>query len=644
MSQTGGCVTWPEPGHMVNRESWQRVSGQRAGLRHQVKPRGCEQAQAASFTKWRAVRFIQLTEGGKMTRQYTKGANLWVSVLVAALTSATVLADPLKVPDKYTTIQEAIDACLPGGEVIVADGTYTGTGNKDLEFGGKAITVRSENGPDNCIIDCQASGRGFCFVSSEAETSIVDGFTITNGYADNGGAIKCVNSDPTIIHCTITANAASVNGGGIYCEMSNPTIDDCTITGNHATEGGILDFGFGGGICCVESDPTITNCTINANFAEEGGAIQCYLSSPTITDCDMSWNTTTDACGGVHCEEYSQPVISDCTILENTSGDYGGGVAFTDFSDGTIVSCTISGNSTPMIGGGIHCRESNPLIVDCVIATNNAGSYGGGIICNSAGPTVVACTIADNSSGTVGGGIACLDLSNATVVSCRITENVSTYDGGAIYSSNSAPTFNNCTISKNRAAVWSAAVFCDGGNTTLTNCILWGDTPQEISIASGDVLAAYCDIAGGWTGNGNVDDDPLFADPNGPDGDPNTWEDNDYRLTIDSTCVDAGDPNFVAASGETDREGCARVWDGDGNGTPVVDMGAYEFGSHSYGDLNCDGWVNNGDIDAFVFALSYPEQYPAEYPDCDIMLGDINGDGWMNNGDIDAFVALLWSR
>ena len=59
------------------------------------------------------------------------------------------------------------------------------------------------------------------------------------------------------------------------------------------------------------------------------------------------------------------------------------------------------------------------------------------------------------------------------------------------------------------------------------------------------------------------------------------------------------------------------------------------------GDLNCDGWINNGDIDAFVYALSYPDQYPDVYPDCDIMRGDINADGWVNNGDIDAFVALL---
>ncbi len=62
---------------------------------------------------------------------------------------------------------------------------------------------------------------------------------------------------------------------------------------------------------------------------------------------------------------------------------------------------------------------------------------------------------------------------------------------------------------------------------------------------------------------------------------------------------------------------------------------------YELGDLNCDGWVNNGDIDPFVFALSYPDQYPDVYPDCDIMNGDITGDGWMNNGDIDAFLELI---
>ena len=61
------------------------------------------------------------------------------------------------------------------------------------------------------------------------------------------------------------------------------------------------------------------------------------------------------------------------------------------------------------------------------------------------------------------------------------------------------------------------------------------------------------------------------------------------------------------------------------------------------GDLNCDGLINNGDIDPFVLALTNPYGYEAAYPDCDVNLADINGDGFINNGDIDGFVALLSS-
>jgi hypothetical protein len=59
------------------------------------------------------------------------------------------------------------------------------------------------------------------------------------------------------------------------------------------------------------------------------------------------------------------------------------------------------------------------------------------------------------------------------------------------------------------------------------------------------------------------------------------------------------------------------------------------------GDVNCDGLVNNGDIDAFVLALTDAPAYAATYPGCDILAADVNGDGLVNNGDIDAFVALL---
>ncbi|MBL8879977.1 MAG: hypothetical protein JNG88_12730, partial [Phycisphaerales bacterium] len=59
------------------------------------------------------------------------------------------------------------------------------------------------------------------------------------------------------------------------------------------------------------------------------------------------------------------------------------------------------------------------------------------------------------------------------------------------------------------------------------------------------------------------------------------------------------------------------------------------------GDVNCDGRVNNFDIDPFVLALSDANEYTAAYPVCDISTADIDGDGAVNNFDIDGFVACL---
>lgn len=82
-----------------------------------------------------------------------------VALTVVGLIAVTVQAKKIRVPKDYPNIQAGIDAAKDGDTVLVADGVYTGDGNRDIDFGGKAITVRSENGPDNCIIDCQGSAE-----------------------------------------------------------------------------------------------------------------------------------------------------------------------------------------------------------------------------------------------------------------------------------------------------------------------------------------------------------------------------------------------------------------------------------------------------------------------------------------------------
>ena len=86
---------------------------------------------------------------------------------VFLILTSTVSGTDRHVPSEYSTIQAAINACNNEDAVIVADGNYTGADNKNIDFGGLAITLRSENGPDRCIIDCENSGRGFYFHSGE---------------------------------------------------------------------------------------------------------------------------------------------------------------------------------------------------------------------------------------------------------------------------------------------------------------------------------------------------------------------------------------------------------------------------------------------------------------------------------------------
>jgi hypothetical protein len=135
---------------------------------------------------------------------------------------------------------------------------------------------------------------------------------------------------------------------------------------------------------------------------------------------------------------------------------------------------------------------------------------------------------------------------------------------------------------------------------------MWGDDAalgpeiclDTVGTGCPSVTVAHSDIEGGqqgaWVGNcsltweeGNIDADPLFADPDGPDVDPGTWEDNDHHLSAGSPCIDAADNNAVPPGVTTDLDGNPRFVDDPGTpdcphapgtcGTPpIVDMGAYE--------------------------------------------------------------------
>jgi hypothetical protein len=200
----------------------------------------------------------------------------------------------------------------------------------------------------------------------------------------------------------------------------------------------------------------------------------------------------------------------------------------------------------------------------------------------------------------------------------------------------------NCTTSGNEAGVNGGGLYCDGSSPALANCIFWGDTPQEIYVHSGSPVVTYCDVQGGWEGVGNIDAHPLFVDPDGADDDPSTWEDNNYRLSAGSPCIDAGyndalppDAPDLDGDGDTgepipvDLDGHARILNG------TVDMGAYEFG---IGDFDGNQVVDLLDFANWDGCITGPGGEPYA-PGCEAF--DFEYDSDVDLADFVGFQAVL---
>lgn len=260
------------------------------------------------------------------------GKQLQHSIEVFLITGCIVI----RVDQDYPTIQEAVEAAHDCDTVLVAPGYYLDAGNRNVDFGGKEIVVKSQAGPESTIIHCVDDGRGFYFHNSEGPDSKLEGFTITKGLVgDFGGGILCIDSDPTIFDCRIEDNSALHSGGGICLQGSSPNIISCSISDNSATS----ESSEGGGIACdLSSFPTITNCTIVRNGAATGGGVRCGTnSSPTITNSIIAFNISE----GIYGWPTSSCSVSCCDVYGNPDGNYAGILADLTGINGNISECPL---------------------------------------------------------------------------------------------------------------------------------------------------------------------------------------------------------------------------------------------------------------------------------------------------------------
>ncbi|MDP7122134.1 MAG: T9SS type A sorting domain-containing protein, partial [Candidatus Marinimicrobia bacterium] len=429
---------------------------------------------------------------------------------------------------EYPTIQVAIDSASDGDMVLVADGIYTGTGNKELTWNGneKHITVMSANGPDSCIIDLEGSGRAFTFISGLGDDAIwitpedvIAGFTIRNGSSSSyGGAIYCYygyqnDVSPTISNCVFKNNTADY-GGAITIDGGSSTITNCVFDSNSADYGGAVYIGSAGG----DSGPLFQNCTFLDNSADlhwngQGGAF--YLSNiSTSANCRIwnnNFNGNSAPNGGAIYFSTSSPDVTENLFTNNSASTNASTLYIYNYYGPTISNCTITNNTGPE---AVYCYGFNgtvePVFVNTIVRDDSSAFAFDDT--SQANPTISYCNLEGGFpiTGTDGGGNIDADplFCDPDSGDFTLAENspcVGTGEDGANMGTygvgcgpyNFTPTEFSLTEPSNNTAIMIDASNVDNGSITFS----W----DESSDANDDLLLYLMRAASAEIGNHGLD-------------------------------------------------------------------------------------------------------------------------------------------
>ncbi|MDO8617188.1 MAG: choice-of-anchor Q domain-containing protein [Dehalococcoidia bacterium] len=403
--------------------------------------------------------------------------------------------------------------------------------------------------------DLTISGAG-------AATTIIDGAGLDRVIHIVAGAVAI--SGLTIRNGSADGDGGGILHGGIFPvpipQAGDLTLTSVVVTGNAGDDGGGISSAF----ASHGSVLTITNSAVNDNQAGNSGGI--VSSTNMVVTNSTIINNVAGSAGGIFVGGYTALVLTDSTVKDNraTTGA-GGGIM--NSGSATITGSTISGNTATTNGGGIWASPfSGALILtNSTVSGNSARGEGGGIMISSAGGAFAAglfnSTIAFNTADSDGDGFG---------------------GGGGIANGGPAASLKHTIIARNADLRSPSAPDCAG----------------ELDSQGHNLIQdPACPISGAFiTGQ-----DPLLG-PLADNGGPTQA----HALLPGSAAIDAGDNAGCPA---TDQRGYGRPVDGDGNGSAVCDIGAYEAGAtpaasptpttppggRIWGDVDCSGGVAIGD-------------------------------------------------
>lgn len=425
-----------------------------------------------------------------------------------------------------------------------------------VNVGAGMLTVRNSQVRNNVARD---NGGGL-----RAATARLFDSTISGNAAQDGGGLHADTA--TLNGCTFSGNNAGDSGGGLSVE-NQATLTNCIVNGNTALGGGggglltetatVMGSTFSGNVAAVEGGGiqadtvTLTDSTIRGNTGGLGGGL--YASGTTIVTNSTVVGNSADFAGGV----YAGPLtVKDSTISGNLA-DTAGGI-FSNFS-ATLTNSTVSGNFARETAGGIFA--SRAILTGCTVSGNSAGvldedyadeEVGGGIFAGEA--TLTNCTISGNSAGNRGGG---LFVNLATLVNVTLTDNSAHDGGGVFHEGNAALNVKNTIIAQ--------------------NYVDFGGSNQDVR---GSFVSQGFNLIGDGTGStgfgGSNDQVGTSSNPIDPRLAPlafNGGRTRTHALLPGSRAIDRGN-NTDAPT--TDQRGVSRPRDGDGDGSSLIDIGAFE--------------------------------------------------------------------
>jgi len=454
------------------------------------------------------------------------------SALGVGLAGVVASAGPLRVPDDYPTIQEAIDAAGDRDIVLVAPGTYA----EAIDLLGKRIVVSSHDPGDSVVVATTViDPNGLdapvvtCDSGERAETEL-RGLTITGGRGRkvggwHYGAGVYLEASPTIDRCVIRRNgreSGSLAGGGIYVRGTNarPRLGGCRLeaNGSGSTVGGAIRATAGARLIGRELT-VIRNHGVDGAVAIGKSALflrECRLlnNSDTALEADSSW-----------------VLLDNCALALN----FGIGIRL-EQTIATINRCELERQHYD----GIYSVGGELTLTDTVFFAN--GRWGCYVV-DARHLTMVRCSILGHSSSRplhivyYAWGDPVPPVPQVELRNCRVFDNAT--GDAAVTVSGCRLTLDQCSIFGNWSHYEKAALTLDGSAeyptvATIRNSIIWGNYPADLSSDAPDSLSVrYSDIGGGgWPGPGNIDADPLFFQSHERAG----------LLRPASPAIDAGDP------------------------------------------------------------------------------------------------------